>query len=108
MMSELVNVYVMRHVYDIASFARNSPSSFVTISIVCSSFQFDLENMNVPVETLQRGSLDEMDAVTVELVLDGASPFILTLYVSVPASVLDSEVGIPPSPAKLFGLTQAD
>ena len=104
-MSELVNVYVMRHVYDIASFARNSPSSFVTISIVCSSFQFDLENMNVPVETLQRGSLDEMDAV---IVLDEYSPFILTLYVSVPASVLDSEVGIPPSPFKLFGLTQAD
>ena len=104
-MSELVNVYVMRHVYDIASFARNSPSSFVTISIVCSLFQFDLENMNVPVETLQRGSLDEMDAV---IVLDEYSPFILTLYVSVPASVLDSEVGIPPSPFKLFGLTQAD
>ena len=104
-MSELVNVYVMRHVYDIASFARNSPSSFVTISIVCSSFQFDLENINVPVETLQRGSLDEMDAV---IVLDEYSPFILTLYVSVPASVLDSEVGIPPSPFKLFGLTQAD
>ena len=61
--------------------------------------------MNVPVETLQRGSLDEMDAV---IVLDEYSPFILTLYVSVPASVLDSEVGIPPSPFKLFGLMQAD
>ena len=64
--------------------------------------------MNVPVETLQRGSLDVMDAVTVKLVLDGGSPFILTLYVSVPASVLDSENGIPPSPFKLFGLMQAD
>ena len=58
---------------------------------------------------MQRGSLDEIDAVTVTLVLDaGYSPFILTLYVSVPASVFDSEVGIPPSPFKLFGLTQAD
>ena len=67
-----------------------------------------MENISVPVETLQRGSLDEMDAVTVKLVLGGDSPFILTLYVSVPASVLDSDVGIPPSPFKLFGLTQAD
>ena len=80
--SELVNVCVMRHVYDIESFARNRPSSFVTISIVWSGLsQFAAENtMLSPFETLQRGSLEAVDKVTVILaVVDGYSPFIFTV-----------------------------